>query len=122
MDKSIIYRSSINTLKLTKEEKTILLELKKELHRLVGDSLAGLFLYGSKARGDSDDKSDIDVAIIVQGLTRELKDRILTKIADIEFEHLTPLSTIVISKKDFDNLKKRERRLALDVEKEGILI
>ena len=115
-------RKSLNSINLNEEEKNILRELKKELHSLAGDSLEGLFLYGSKARGDFDTRSDIDVIIIVQGLTRELKDEILAKIADLELEYLTPLSSIVISKEDFENLKKRERRLALDIEKEGISI
>lgn len=115
-------RDSLNSLNLTEDEKNILRELKKELHRLMDNSLEGLYLYGSKARGDFDEQSDLDVIIIVQGLTKELKDKILTKIADLEFEYLSPLSVMVISKEDFDNLKKRERRLALDIEKEGISI
>lgn len=115
-------RNSLNSTNLSEEEKNILRELKKELYGLVDNSLAGLFLYGSKARGDFSDQSDIDVIIIVQDLTRELKDKILTKIADLEYEYLTSLSAIVISKEDFDNLKKKERRLALDIEKEGIAL
>lgn len=114
--------NTLDSINLSKEEKNILQELKKEIHRLAGDSLEGVFLYGSKARGDFDDQSDIDIIIIVQGLSRELKDKMLAKIADLELEYLTPLSIIVISKEDFDNLKKKERRLALDIEKEGISI
>ncbi|MEW6377988.1 MAG: nucleotidyltransferase domain-containing protein [bacterium] len=114
--------NSLKDINLREEEESILRELKKELHGLAGNSLEGLFLYGSKARGDFSDQSDIDIMIIVRGLTRELKDKILTRIADLEFEYLTPLSAIVILKEDFDNLKKKERRLALDIEKEGIAL
>jgi len=123
MDMPVVsQRNSLNNMNLTEEEKNLLRELKKELLGLAGDSLEGLFLYGSKAKGDFEARSDIDVVIIVRGLSRELKDTILTKVADLEYEYLTPLSTLVISKEDFDNLKKRERRLALDIEKEGISI
>jgi uncharacterized protein len=79
-----------------------------------------LVLYGSCARGDYDSDSDIDVAIIVRDLTRELKDRILENVADVEMEYLTPLSTLVISEDDFAFLRSRERRIALDIEREGI--
>ena len=81
-----------------------------------------LILFGSKARGDYDSESDMDIAIIVPGLTRKLKDEILGKVADLEIEYLMPLSTLVLSKDDFEILKKKERRLALDIEREGIPI
>ena len=67
---------------LTFEEEKIVKELKQNINELLGDSLTGLFLFGSKARGDDDSKSDIDIAIIVRGLTRELKNDILTKVAE----------------------------------------
>ena len=101
-------------------EKKVLEELKRNLTGLLGDRLRKLVLYGSRARGDYDEESDIDIAIVVRGLTRELKNRILDMVADIEMEHLTPLSTLVLSEEDFELLKRRERRIALDIEREGI--
>ncbi|MEW6095069.1 MAG: nucleotidyltransferase domain-containing protein [bacterium] len=101
----------------------VLTELKDTLKGFLGKRLVRLLLYGSKARGDYDDnESDIDIAIIVRGLTREIRNQILDLVADIEVKHFTPLSTIVFSEKDFEILKKRERRIALDIEKEGILL
>ncbi len=105
---------------LTGEDTVALKELKVSLKELLGDRLVRFALYGSRARGDYEAESDIDVAIIVRGLTRELKNQILNIVADIEIEYLTPLSTLVISEEDFDLLKKRERRIALDIEREGI--
>lgn len=105
---------------LTGEEIKALIELRSALRELLGNQLVRFVLYGSKARGDYDAESDIDVAIIVKGLTRELKNQILDKVAEIEIEYLTPLSTIVLSEEDFELLKKRERRIALDIENEGI--
>lgn len=101
-------------------DKKVLEELKRNLTELLGERLKKLVLYGSRARGDYDEDSDIDIAIIVRGLTRELKNQILDMVADIEMEHLTPLSTLVLSEEDFELLKKRERRIALDIEREGI--
>jgi hypothetical protein len=40
----------------------------------------------------------------------------------IELEYLTPLSTLILSKREFEFLKSRERRIALDIEREGIEI
>ncbi|MEK6692215.1 MAG: nucleotidyltransferase domain-containing protein [Nitrospirota bacterium] len=105
---------------LSGEDTAALKELKVSLKELLGDRLVKFMLYGSRARGDYEAESDIDVAIIVKGLTRELKNHILDIVAKIEIEYLTALSTMVISEEDFDLLKKRERRVALDIEREGI--
>ena len=98
----------------------ILVELKKSIEEIAGDRLIKMVLYGSRARGDYDDDSDIDIAIIIRGLSRELKHQILNRVADIEFEYLRSLSTLVISEDDFIFLRKRERQIALDIEREGI--
>jgi predicted nucleotidyltransferase len=99
---------------------TILRELKRFLESLLGDKLVSMVLFGSMARGDYHDESDMDVAVIVHGLTRRLKGQILDEVAELELEHHMPLSVLVFSEEEFDHLKKRERRIALDIEREGI--
>lgn len=101
------------------EEKAILRDLKDSVKGFLGDRVQ-LILYGSRARGDYDNESDMDIAIIVRGLSREEKNQILDRVADIELKYLTPLSTLVLAEDDFESLKKKERRIALDIEKEGI--
>jgi predicted nucleotidyltransferase len=100
----------------------ILVELKKSIEEIAGDRLIKIVLYGSRARGDYDDDSDTDIAIIVRDLSRELKHQIISRVADIEFEYLRSLSTLVISEEDLRNLRNRERRIALDIEREGITL
>jgi predicted nucleotidyltransferase len=101
---------------------TILRELKSSLKSFLGDQLVSMVLYGSMARGDYHDASDIDVAIIVRGLTRRLKGQILDEVARLELEHHMPLSVLVFSDEEFNHLKRRERRIALDIEREGIAL
>lgn len=105
---------------LTTEEKTVLSELKDALKVILGDRLVRFVLYGSKARGDYGSDSDLDVAIVVRDLTRILKHQILDIVADIEFKYLIPVSALVLSERDFDCLRERERRIALDIERDGI--
>jgi len=100
----------------------ILVDLKKGVQEIAGDRLIKMVLYGSKARGDYSKDSDTDIAIVVRGLSREMKHRMLSRVADIEFEYLRSLSTLILSEEDFILLKKRERRIAADIEKEGIPI
>ena len=102
------------------ERKKELGELKKNLEKLLDPLAFKMVLFGSRARGDYSEESDVDVAILVRGLTREMKRRILDKVAEIELEYLLPISVLVFSQEEFDHLKKRERGIALDIEREGI--
>jgi antitoxin ChpS len=45
----------------------VLKDLKRRLRRRFGDRLDGLYLFGSRARGDAEPDSDIDVAVILKG-------------------------------------------------------
>lgn len=94
--------------------------LHTKLTRLLGERIEKLALYGSRARGDYEAGSDVDVVIIVKNLDNELKERILNLVADIELEHMVPLSMLVLSDVTYKELFKRERRIALDIEREGI--
>ena len=107
---------------LTNEEKTVLRELKDALKPFLGDRLVKFVLYGSKARGDYHSESDLDVAIVVRDLTRVLKHQILDMVAEIEFKYIMPISTLVLSEEDFDRLRERERRIAFDIERDGMPI
>jgi uncharacterized protein len=106
---------------LTEDEvRTALASLGERLRSLLGSSLRRLVLYGSRARGDFEPDSDIDIAIIVSEAGRDEKDRIQGTVADVELETGVPLSTLVFSQAEYDRLLSSERRLALDIAKEGI--
>ena len=107
---------------LTAQENEVLKKLKSTLQDMLSDRLVKIVLYGSKARGDYDPESDIDIAVVVRGLTRKLKNEILDEVIKIEFENHTPISTFILSEDDFKLLRQKERRIALDIEKEGMLL
>jgi predicted nucleotidyltransferase len=98
----------------------ILIDLKKRLQEIAGDRIVRMVLYGSRARGDYSEGSDTDIAVIVRGLSREMKDTMLNRVADVELEYLRSLSTLILSEEDFLLLKKRERRIAMDIDREGV--
>ncbi len=103
-------------MKSEKQVRSALADLKARLTSLLGPALLKLLLFGSRARGDADPDSDIDVAVIVRGLDPALKRRILTEVAEVEIDHLMPLSTLILSEEELRRLKERERRIALDIE------
>ncbi len=112
---------SIDSLEhLTGDEKKAVAEIRERVNGLVGSRLKGLYVFGSKARGDYDPESDVDLAILIDGLDRETKRNIIDLVVDVEVKYFVVISSLVLSWKDFTDLKKRERRIALDIEREGI--
>jgi predicted nucleotidyltransferase len=67
----------------------LLAELKRRLERRFGERFVALYLFGSRARGDHDPDSDVDVAVILdQKLPQsfEVTDRIIEDTYDLLLE------------------------------------
>jgi predicted nucleotidyltransferase len=107
---------------LSENERTAIEEIKRSVLDLVGGRLKLFSVFGSKARGDFDPESDVDLAIVVEGLEGEMKRRIIDRVVDSEMEHLVVVSSLVLSLENFVDLRRRERRIALDIEHEGIAV
>jgi len=105
-----------------KEVQVALAALKERLVSLLGRTLVKLLLFGSRTRGDADPDSDVDVAIVFRSPDPGMKDRILDVVAHVELEYGVPLSTLILPEKEHRRLLERERRIALDIEREGVEI
>jgi predicted nucleotidyltransferase len=80
------------------ELKSILDELKQRLSDLYGDRLAELVLYGSQARGDADEDSDIDVLVVLRGDVdpcTEL-DRASDVVYDLSYQNDTLVTVVFV--------------------------
>ena len=83
--------------------KNLLAELKKGLSKLYGERLKGLYLYGSYARGDYREGSDLDVLVVLDEFERgpiEL-DRTDDLIGDLSLKYLVTISPLFMSEKDW---------------------
>lgn len=107
---------------LTPEEQHALEELRSSLNDLLGPDRFRMILFGSKARGDDDEESDLDVAVIVNNLDRTIKRQVIDVVVRIEFKHDVVIGSWVVSSEEFEKLRSRERRIALDIEREGITL
>jgi hypothetical protein len=55
-------------------------------------------------------------------LTKEVKRKIIDCVVEVELKYLVPISIIVFSEDEFRRLRELERRIALDIEMEGVEI
>jgi hypothetical protein len=79
-------------------------------------------LFGSRARGDADPDSDMDVLVVVDDLTGELEDYISECAWQAGFEHGIVLVPVVFSGDEWENGPERYSLLAQAIGLEGIYL
>lgn len=101
------------------ELEEILREFKTETEKLYGKRLKNVILFGSWARGDATEDSDIDLLVVLDGKVIPGKeiDRMIDVITDINSKYGVLISIYPISVKDFTTLNSP---LLLNVRREGI--
>jgi hypothetical protein len=87
---------------LSNIEEQAVQELKKNLSESLGYKLNEVILYGSKARGDYNEFSDIDVLVIVNNLDASTSDMINSIAYEIELKYELNISTHDYSREYFD--------------------
>lgn len=102
--------------------------IKKEIadsyHSVFGDSLVSVLLYGSYARGDYNEYSDVDIAAIVKGERLDLQKKLETvwdRADDIGLEYDIIISPTVIPEDEFNKYLTTSGYYA-NIAKEGICI
>jgi len=69
----------------------------KELKEKLGDNIVSIRLFGSKARGDFREGSDIDIFILVKKKTLKVRDVITEIEVNYDIDYNLPISTVLYS-------------------------
>lgn len=103
------------------EQQTVDL-FKEEMTKICGPQGWDLRIFGSRARREGYEDSDLDILVLVDILDEPTKVAIwdAAYYAFLATEIL--LSPLVLSRQQYDGLRKRERLIAMDIEREGISV
>jgi predicted nucleotidyltransferase len=89
-----------------------------------GARLREVVLFGSYARGEAHDESDVDVLVVVDALTererREVLDAAYDAAAAGDVAEWVTISPLAYSAAQAAELRARERRLLRDVDRDGV--
>ena len=77
-------------------------------------------LFGSRARGDAEPDSDMDVLVIVDDLSPELEDYISECAWEAGFEYGIVLVPVVFTRDEWENGPERYSLLAEAIRAEGV--
>jgi uncharacterized protein len=107
---------SVKAVDIVKEFK----ELLKAVHK---DNLKAVILYGSMARGDFDDESDIDVLVVLNEIPDYKKEfeRTFRVQRELEMKYDDDIIISCVMAKSLD-YETKYRPLYLNIRKEGILV
>ena len=83
--------------------KRLLAELKKGLLKLYGERLKAVYLFGSYARGDYDDASDVDIMIVLDHYESYWEELVKTSYlaSELSLEYGVTISRMFVTEKNW---------------------
>jgi predicted nucleotidyltransferase len=85
-----------------------------------GARLSDLRLFGSRARAAGNEESDLDVLVVVDGLTSLEAREIAGAAGDVLTRHEVLLSPFALGRDRYEHLRARERRIIAEIERDGV--
>jgi predicted nucleotidyltransferase len=95
-------------------------DLKVSVGSRFGARLLELRLFCSYARGDWGPDSDVDVLVVVDGLTHAERREVSDLAEDVYFQTLVRVSPLALSGDEMRTLRAREYLIASEIERDGV--
>ncbi|MBA2670636.1 MAG: nucleotidyltransferase domain-containing protein [Gemmatimonadetes bacterium] len=87
---------------------------------VLADALVEMRLFGSKARGDATEESDIDVLVVVSRIHPEVGRQVSDAAFEASLEHDVLIAPVLVSRARYQDAVWRISDLAVAVEREGV--
>jgi len=99
----------------------IVREFHGRLQAVYGDRLKGVFLFGSYARDEANEDSDIDVAVVLAGPVkrRDERKRVIELVSDFCLRENCLLLPFFLSE---DDLRQQPYAIHRSIAREGVLV
>jgi hypothetical protein len=103
-------------------ERAALEELRTWLDGCFGARLRELKLFGSLARGEAHEESDVDVLVAVDDLTSAEARAIAHRTGDLLTAHGVLVSAFAVSTARMRELRARERLIAREIDRDAVAL
>jgi predicted nucleotidyltransferase len=105
---------------LTDMEKRVALSFVKRMRQRFDGQLIDAVLFGSRARGEAQPDSDMDVLVVMSSADPEVRKQIRHIAAEVWLEHDIYLSTRVWSQAQWRKLEELQTLLYQNIHRDGI--
>ncbi len=111
---------------LAENERQALAALVDRLSQRYGDGLLRVVLFGSKARGDADEESDLDVLVVVTQILDEVywqhRRAIIKETCDLELEYGVVFSLLIQDAPEYAQMRQWNLLINRNIERDGIAL
>lgn len=105
---------------LSPTEAAVLTRFADQVRAQYGDRVSRIALFGSRARREGHEESDLDVAVILADVDQALRRALIDLATDLFLETEMRISPLVLSQDEFDTLLRLGRGVAIAIRDEGI--
>ena len=105
---------------MTKKDYLIAKELKERLSKEV--DLVDFRVFGSRARNDKDEFSDMDVFIEVENLNKELEEKVSDITWEVGFNNSIYISPLIFTRYEIEDSPLRASPIVKNINEEGVTI
>jgi len=111
---------SIKVIMVKDKDYRVVIELKKRLVKKI--PIVDIKIFGSRARGDEDEFSDLDVFIEVEYLSSEIKQAIYDISWEVGYKHEVFISPLIFSREDIEKSPLKSSPIVKNIMEDGISI
>lgn len=99
-------------------------ETAKELKRRLSDFvvLLDFRVFGSRARGDGGENSDLDIFIEVSSIDKLLRDKILEVVWELSLEKEIVISPLIFTREEIDKSPLRSSPIVRNILRDGVIV
>lgn len=107
---------------LSRLENTVLKQFRKDLEQALEGKLVELKLFGSKARGNDRDDSDVDVLVVVSTDDWRISEVIYKIATEVLLDTEVCISPKVVSAKQYDCLREEGSSFIRSIIRDGVTV
>jgi len=91
----------------------------EELRRRFGEAV-DVRLFGSFARSEADEDSDVDVAVVLERADWNTRREVIDLATDVGLPLDLLISPTIFDRETFERWREQERPLVMDIERDGV--
>jgi len=105
---------------MREKDRTTAEQLKRSLSSIV--QIVDFKVFGSRARGDSDEYSDLDVFIEVETIDPALRDAVSDAVWEVGYQNYMVISPLIFTRDELERSPLRVSPIVRSIAEEGVTV